>query len=86
MDAPGAPSLDRCAPSAPERQIGGLATYPSTWMPRAAFIQCRPPKVVPLVQQPSFVRVARHSPNDPQMTHLRDGVYTTEWINGPWRV
>ena len=36
---------------APKRQIGGLA-----------FIQCRPPKVVPLAQQPSFVRVARNSP------------------------
>ena len=32
-------------------------------MPRAAFIQCRPPegKVVPLAQQPSFVRVGRDS-------------------------
>jgi len=33
---------------------------PSTWMPRAAFITADPPKVVPLAQQPSFVRVARY--------------------------
>ena len=39
----------------------GVGDNPSTWMPRAAFISADPPKVVPLAQQPSFVRVARNS-------------------------
>jgi len=53
---------------APERQIGGLATTRQ--------LGCRerradPPKVVPLAQQPSFVRVARNSPLAPKFLFAR---------------
>ena len=55
MDAP----EPRLWTGAPERQIGGLATTRQLGCRERRLSSADPPKVVPLAQQPSFVRVAR---------------------------
>ena len=56
MDAP----EPRLWTGAPERQIGGLATTRQLGCRERRLSSADPPKVVPLAQQPSFVRVARY--------------------------
>jgi hypothetical protein len=57
MDAP----ESRLWTGAPERQIGGLATTRQLGCRERRLSSADPPKVVPLAQQPSFVRVGRHT-------------------------